>query len=288
VISFAAVAERRSEHFFAEAILLKAKEMKFAAKEPTFFESIPGRGVFAKFGRDKILVGNAGLMKLNKVEVEFALKNSEALERTGNTVLFVSLNSKLIGLVAVSDSLKANAFEAVEKLKKLGKEVVLLTGDNRAVAEIIARRLGIEKVFSNVLPHEKEKIISSLQRKGKSVAMVGDGVNDAPALARSDVGIAIGSGTDVALEAGEIVLMRNDLNGVVDAIQLSAYAISKIRQNLFWAFFYNIIGIPIAAGALYLSFGILLNPIIAGLAMSFSSVSVVLNALSMNLYSREA
>ena len=195
----------------------------------------------------------------------------------------VSFKNELVGLIAIADTIKENSKEAVEKLKKLNLEVLMITGDNERTARAIANQIGIEKVLANVLPEDKEKEIKKLKQQGKIVAMVGDGINDAPALAQADIGIAIGSGTDVALETGSIVLIKNDLRDVVKSIELSKYTIKKIKQNLFWAFFYNTAGIPIAAGILYPFTGFLLNPIIAGIAMALSSVSVVSNSLLMKL-----
>jgi len=198
--------------------------------------------------------------------------------------MIVAFNKKIIGMIAVADTPKEYAAEAVEKLHKMGKDVVMLTGDNERTAKAIASQLGIDSVIAGVLPHEKSGKIKSLQKKGKVVAMIGDGINDAPALAAADIGIAIGSGTDVALETGSIVLIKNDVRDVITAIDLSAYTVRKIKQNLFWAFAYNAALIPIAAGALFPSTGLLLNPMIAGGAMALSSVSVVSNSLLMKRY----
>ena len=220
-------------------------------------------------------------MKRNKINIAQIDEKITRLENEGKTVMILALNKKVIGLVAVADTLKDSSKDAVAALHKLGKEVIMITGDNRRTAEAISRQAGIDSVLAEVLPEEKEKEIAALQKKGKIVAMVGDGINDAPALAKSDIGIAIGAGTDVALETGQIILVKNDLMDVVTAINLSDYTIKKIKQNLFWAFFYNSAGIPIAAGLLYPFTGFLLNPMIAGAAMAFSSVSVVSNSLLM-------
>jgi Cu+-exporting ATPase len=198
--------------------------------------------------------------------------------------MLVSIDRSLAGIIAVQDTLTDYSFEAVAALKNMGKEVIMITGDNARTAQALARKLGIDTVFAEVLPGEKAQKIKALQSKGKVVAMVGDGINDAPALAQADIGIAIGAGTDVAMETGEIVLMKNDVRDVVTAIELSAYTLRKIKQNLFWAFAYNVAGIPLAAGALYPFTGFLLNPVIAAIAMAGSSVSVVGNALLMRLY----
>ena len=206
------------------------------------------------------------------------------LEGEGKTVMLLARDGMVLGLLAVADTLKEHAKQVVSELKGLGKEVVMISGDNRRNAQAIARQLGIDKVLAEVLPQDKAREIKGLQSQGKRVAMVGDGINDAPALAQADVGIAIGSGTDVAIESGDIVLVKDDLRDVVQAMELSTYTMGKIRQNLFWAFFYNSVGIPIAAGALYPLTGFLLNPIIAGAAMAFSSLSVVSNSLLMRRY----
>jgi len=220
----------------------------------------------------------------NKIQIKNVENEITKLENEGKTVMIVAVNKKLLGLIAVADTLKENSKEAVKALHDIGKEIVMITGDNQRTAKAIAFQLGIDRVLAEVLPQDKAAEIKKLQREGKKVAMVGDGINDAPALAQSDLGIAIGSGTDIAIETGDIVLIKNDLRDVVTAIDLSRFTLRKIKQNLFWAFFYNTAGIPIAAGILYPFTGFLLNPIIAGIAMAFSSVSVVGNTLLMRLY----
>jgi Cu+-exporting ATPase len=208
----------------------------------------------------------------------------QELESEGKTVMLMSVGKKMAGLVAVSDAPREYASQAIERLHQMGIETVMISGDNRRTADAIARQVGIKKVMAEVLPEEKAKAVLKMQEGGNSVAMVGDGINDAPALAQADIGIALGSGTDVAMESGDIVLVKDDLRDVVEAVKLSRYTIRKVRQNLFWAFFYNSIGIPIAAGVLYPLLGFLLNPIVAAAAMGFSSVSVVANSLLMNRY----
>jgi len=278
VIYYAAIAEKRSEHSLAESILNKAKKMKLKIPEAQNFKAIPGKGIQAKWKGKNILLGNRKLISAGKYE-----KQIQELEHQGKTTVLISVNRKVIGIIAIADQLKENSKEAIETLKDMGKEVAMITGDNERTANAIAKQLGIDYVLADVMPQDKEKEIKKLQRKGKVVAMVGDGINDAPALAQSDVGIAIGAGTDVAIETGDIILVKNDLRDVVTAIDLSRYTLKKIKQNLFWAFFYNSAGIPIAAGVLY-PLGFLLNPVIAGMAMAFSSVSVVSNALLMKGY----
>ncbi|MCW1304595.1 MAG: heavy metal translocating P-type ATPase [Candidatus Parvarchaeota archaeon] len=284
ILRYAAISEKKSEHPLADAIINKAKEEKIKIPDARFFEAIPGYGIIAKYNKNELLFGNRNLMKKHKIKIEALEERINNLENEGKTVMILAVNKKVVGLIAVADTLKKFSKEAIQKLYKMGKEVVMITGDNKRTANAIARQLGIEYVLAEVLPEDKEKEIEKLQKKGKIVAMVGDGINDAPALARADIGIAIGAGTDVALETGQIVLVKNDLRDVVTAIELSNYTIKKIKQNLFWAFFYNSISIPIAAGLLYPFTGFLLNPIIAGVAMAFSSVSVVSNSLLMKRY----
>jgi Cu+-exporting ATPase len=228
-----------------------------------------------------VLLGNAKLMEDRKIEIKKLFEKAEHFAKDGKTPIYIALNGQFAGVIAVADTLKENSIQSVEKLKKLGLEVIMLTGDNSKTAEAISRKAGIDRVISEVLPEDKVHEIKKLQSEGKKVAMVGDGINDAPALAQADVGIAIGSGTDEAMEASDITLIKGDLQGVVSAIELSKRTIRVIKQNLFWAFFYNTAGIPIAAGVLYPFFGILLNPIFASAAMAFSSVSVVSNSLRL-------
>jgi Cu+-exporting ATPase len=284
ILHLAAIAEKRSEHPLASAILAAAKAKKMTIPEPSFFSSVTGKGVDAKFLRTKLSFGNRALMRERGVPLSRIERALERLESEGKTVLILAVNSQSAGLVAVADTLKPYAREAVEALHALGKNVMLLTGDHRRVGEAIARQAGIDGVLAEVLPGDKAKVVKELQAKGAKVAMVGDGINDAPALTQADVGIAIGSGTDIAIEAGEVVLIKNDLRDVVTAIDLSRYAMAKIKQNLFWAFVYNVVAIPVAAGALYPLTGWLLNPMIAGAAMALSSVSVVTNSLAMRRY----
>lgn len=282
VIKFAAIAEKRSEHPLAESIVDYANNKKITINEPSKFEAISGKGVVAKYKSYDVIVGNEKILSQYKIKINEEAQNKiKQLEEQGKTTVITSVNKSIIGLIAISDTLKENSKEAVSELKKIGIETIMITGDNERVAKAIASQVGIDNVIAGVLPQDKENEIKKLQKENKIVGAVGDGINDAPMLAQADVGIAIGTGTDVAIETGSIVLIKNDLRDVVKAIKLSSYTIKKIKQNLFWAFFYNAAGIPIAAGILYPFFGFLLNPIIAGAAMAFSSVSVVSNSLLM-------
>lgn len=280
----AAIAEKGSEHPIGDAIVNKAKEMKIILPEVKSYETVSGKGIKTSYLSKTILVGNRTFMKENKISLEKVEDKMQKLESDGKTTVAVVYGSKLLGLIAVADTLKSYSKEAVQTLQRMNKEVVMITGDNERTAKPIANQLGIERVLANVLPGDKANEIKKLQEEGRKVAMVGDGINDAPALAQSDLGIAIGSGTDVALETGQIVLIKNDLRDVVTAIDLSRYTISKIKQNLFWAFVYNIAGIPVAAGILYSTTGLLLSPIIAAGAMAFSSFFVVGNSVLMKRY----
>jgi len=284
LLKLAAIAEKGSEHPLGDAIIRKAKSGKIAIPDAKGFRAIEGKGVTVTYSGKKILLGNRALMRDNRIDTKPLEGKLSDLEREGKTVVIISSGRKISGLIAVADTPKEHAKEAVQQLRKMGKEIFMITGDNRRTADAIAKSLGIENVIAEVLPGDKAGEIKKLQKRGKVVAMVGDGINDAPALAQSDVGIAIGSGTDVAIEAGEIVLIKNDVRDVATAIELSSYTIKKIKQNLFWAFIYNTAGIPIAAGALFAFTGFLLNPVIAAGTMAFSSVSVVSNSLLMKRY----
>ncbi len=285
VLKFAAIAEKNSEHPLGEAIIKGAQMREISVPEGKNFKAEPGMGVEIKYGMKRIILGTRQFMKewhvpvLQNVETEM-----QKLENEGKTAMLVSVDKQVIGIVAVADTLKEYAKDAVGQLHLMGKEVCMITGDNQRTAKAIAVQLGIDKVLAEVMPNQKSEEIKKLQSTGKIVAMEGDGINNAPALAQADVGIAVGAATDVALETGSIILMKNDVRDVVTAIDLSAYTIKKIKQNLFWAFAYNTLGIPIAAGVLYPVNGFLLNPMIAGLAMALSSVSVVSNSLMMKFY----
>ncbi len=282
VLEIASSIEKSSEHPLAEAIVKKADKEKIKLKNISKFKAIPGHGITAELDHKKYFFGNIKLMKDEKIDVSKNIDDIEKLEEHGKTVMMLSEDKKLIGIIAVADTIKENSKEAIEKLHELGINVYMITGDNKRTARAIAEEVGIDDYFAEVLPENKAEHVKKLQQKGK-VAMVGDGINDAPALAQADIGISMGSGTDVAMETGDLVLMKDDLLDVPKAIRLSKMTISKIKQNMFWALFYNSLGIPIAAGILYPFTGMLLNPMIAGAAMAFSSVSVVSNSLLLKL-----
>jgi len=281
IVQRAASAERASEHPLGESIVAKAKEMDIPLFQPEGFKAVEGRGIEASVDGTDVLIGNDDFMQERGVSVADAREQVARFASQAQTPVFVALDKTLAGLLAIADPLKDESIHAVEKLKKMGLEVIMLTGDNQKTAEAVAGKAGITRVISEVLPKDKVEVIKRLQDEKKRVGMVGDGINDSPALAQADVGIALGSGTDVAMEASDITLIKDDLNGVVAAIDLSKKTIKVIKQNLFWAFVYNTAGIPIAAGILYPFFGILLSPIIASAAMAFSSVSVVSNSLRL-------
>jgi len=284
ILAWAAVAEKRSEHPLGEAILKQAGREGIQVEEPEDFGSFGGKGIGVRLGGREILLGNRRLMEEKGIDFSQAEDDLKRLEGEGKTAMLLAYQGQLAGIVAAADTLKEFSRQAVWTLQRMGKEVMMITGDNERTARAIAEQLEIKRVLAEVLPQEKANQIKALQDEGIRVAMVGDGINDAPALTQADVGIALGSGTDVAIEAGDIVLIKDDLRDVVTALDLSGYTMRKIKQNLFWAFFYNLLGIPIAAGILYPFTGFLLNPVIAGVAMAFSSVSVVSNALLMRGY----
>jgi len=284
ILKLAAGLERQSEHPLAAAILEESKKLNILPGAATDFKAIPGKGVTAKIEDRLVILGSRSLMADNKISITEYKKEIDELEQNGKTVIILAEGGKIAGIIAIADTIKPSAAKTVKKLLAAGKDVIMISGDNLPVAQAIAGQLGIKKVMANVLPRDKAEAIKKIQAENKFVAMVGDGINDAPALAVADLGIALGSGTDIAIETGDIVLIKNDLEDVAKAIDLSAYTLRKIKQNLFWAFFYNLLGVPIAAGILYPITGWLLNPVIAAAAMSFSSVSVVLNSLSMKRY----
>ena len=284
ILTLAASAEKGSEHPLGEAIVNKAKIENLGLLDPKDFQAIAGYGIEATIDSRKILLGNLKLMEERKVFLNGFLEKAEHLSSEGKTPMFLAVDGEAAGIIAVADTLKENSKEAVEALHRMGLEVVMLTGDNQRTAKAIARQIGIDRVLAEVLPEMKAEEVRRLQGKGKKVGMVGDGINDAPALAQADVGIAIGTGTDVAMESSDITLIGGDLRGIVTAIALRKATIRNIRQNLFWAFAYNTILIPVAAGILFPFFGILLNPIFAAGAMAFSSVTVVTNALRLRKF----
>ena len=279
VLRLAAIAEKNSEHPLGEAIVHGAESRGLEVVGPDSFNSIPGHGIEAKVEGTEILLGNRKLMKERGVDFSAMLSQAEALEVDGKTVMFVAVNAKPAGLIAVADTLKEYSVEAIKQLHKLGLEVVMITGDNRRTAEAIARQVGIDRVLAEVLPQDKAEEIKKLQAQGKKVAMVGDGVNDAPALAQAEVGMAIGSGTDVAKETGDIILIKDDIRDVVVALEVAKATMRKVKQNLFWAFFYNTLGIPLGAGLFYAFASVVISPELAGLMMAVSSISVTLNTL---------
>ena len=284
LLTIAASLEKRSEHPLAEAITAEAEKEQLTLLPVEEFEQIPGQGIRAAVEGKPCLAGNRRMMEANRIENSELLAQGEALAEDGKTPLYFARDGRFLGLIAVADVVKPTSAQAVAELSGMGIEVVMLTGDNERTAEAIRRQVGVDRVVAEVLPQDKEREIRRLQESGKQVAMVGDGINDAPALARADVGIAIGAGTDVAIESADIVLMRSDLLDVSTAVQLSRAVIRNIKQNLFWAFFYNAIGIPIAAGVFYPAFHLKMNPMLGALAMSFSSVFVVSNALRLRWF----
>jgi Cu+-exporting ATPase len=281
LLQIAASAEKGSEHPLGEAIVKGAEERAIELVKVDKFKAIPGYGIEVTIDGNKVLLGNRKLMVEREISLEQLEDISNKLAEEGKTPMYIAIENKISGIIAVADTVKENSKKAIERLHAMGIEVAMITGDNKRTAAAIARQVGIDRVLAEVLPEDKANEVKKLQAEGKKVAMVGDGINDAPALAQADIGIAIGSGTDVAMESADIVLMRSDLMDVPTALQLSKKTITNIKQNLFWAFGYNILGIPVAMGVLHLFGGPLLNPIIAALAMSFSSVSVLTNALRL-------
>lgn len=284
LLSLAASIEQRSEHPLASAILLEAEHRNLRKSDPDHFESLSGLGIEAMIAGAHYLAGNLKLMQERGIAVEEIIPMTEALAEEGKTPLLFAKDRQLIGIIAAADRIKPTSREAVAQLKAMGLTVIMLTGDNERTASMIQNQIHADRVIAGVLPQDKEREVRKIQAEDGKVAMIGDGINDAPALARADVGIAIGAGTDIAIESADIVLIKNDLRDAVTAIQLSRAVIRNIRQNLFWAFFYNMIGIPIAAGVFYTTFGWKLNPMFAAAAMSLSSVTVVTNALRLRSF----
>lgn len=281
---YAASAEKHSEHPLSKAIIQKAEAENISLIESQDFQSLTGNGIKVKVNNKEILIGNQNLIEDNKIDLAFTQEQQQFLNE-GKTTIFVAIDNKVEGLIAIADTIKPESVSAVSQLKRMGLEVIMLTGDNKQTAQAIAKQVGIERIIAEVMPQDKANVVSQIQREGKIVAMVGDGINDAPALVKANIGIAIGTGTDIAIESSDIILIKDSLVGVISAIKLSKKTISIIKQNLFFSLFYNVLGIPIAAGILYPSFGILLSPMIAALAMAASSISVISNSLRLkNMY----
>ncbi|WP_330848264.1 heavy metal translocating P-type ATPase [Aliarcobacter butzleri] len=284
LLQLCATIEKNSEHPLADAILKKTQEKEIELLNATDFEALNGLGIKAKVEDRVFYIGNKKLLDSKNISLDLFYEKSEKLANEGKTPIFIADENEVLGLIAISDVVKPTSKDAILEFEKMGLEVIMLTGDNYKTANAIAKQININNVIAEVLPQDKEKEIQKLQSLGKKVAMIGDGINDAPALVRADVGIAIGAGTDIAIESANIVLVKSDLLDAVKAIQLSNAVIKNIKQNLFWAFFYNIIGIPLAAGVFYTVLGWKLSPMFAGAAMSLSSVTVVLNALRLKLF----
>jgi Cu+-exporting ATPase len=282
ILQLGASLERASEHPLAAAIITGAEQRSLKLVEVTGFQSVSGKGITGLVGGRKVVIGNQKLFVDSGIEMAALIERADALCAEGQTVMFVAVDGKPAGLIGVADPIKESTLEAVRALQAAGLELVMLTGDSRVTADVVARKLGIKRVVAEVLPEQKAEIVKQLQAEGRVVAMAGDGINDAPALAQAQVGIAMGTGTDVAMQSAGVTLIKGDLNGIVRARRLSQATMRNIRQNLFFAFFYNMLGVPVAAGLLYPFFGLLLSPMIAAAAMSFSSVSVISNALRLN------
>jgi Cu+-exporting ATPase len=287
LLSVAASIEKPSEHPLAEAVVeaAAAEEIRLLIVED--FEAILGKGIIAKINNRTYMAGNQSFLKEKNIDLENLHLTTDAYTEEGKTLLYFADDKQLLGMIAVADVIKDTSRQAIHNLKAMGIDVVMLTGDNLKTAEAIRRKLDIDRVIAEVLPQDKENEIRNIQASGKKVAMVGDGINDAPALARADVGIAIGAGTDIAMEAADIILIKSSLQDAVTAIQLSRATIKNIKENLFWAFFYNTMGIPLAAGIFYTALGWKLNPMFGAAAMSFSSVFVVTNALRLRFFKPE-
>ena len=284
LLQITASAEKGSEHPLGQAIVAGAQEKGMAFLIVDHFNSITGRGIEATIQGQSVLAGNRKLMDERGILLNILETESDRLADEGKTPMYVAVDGRLAGIIAVADVVKPSSKAAIQRLHKMGIEVAMITGDNKKTADAIAKQVGIDRVLAEVLPQDKSSEVKKLQADGRKTAMVGDGINDAPALAQADIGIAIGSGTDVAMESADIVLMRSDLMDVPTAIHLSKKTIRNIKQNLFWAFGYNVVGIPIAAGVLHLFGGPLLNPVFAAAAMSLSSVSVLTNALRLKRF----
>jgi Cu+-exporting ATPase len=281
VVRLAASVELGSEHPLAVAIVSGAKDRGIALAKTADFQSLTGRGIQASVDGRKVALGNQQLLDELRVDTRTVLSEAEQLRQDGQTVMFLAADGKVMGLLGVADPIKETSAEAIRSLEQEGVQVVMLTGDNRTTALAVAKKLGLEHVEAGVLPERKNEVVKRLQSEGHIVAMAGDGINDAPALAQAQIGIAMGTGTDIAMQSAGVTLVKGDLRGIVRARKLSRAVMRNIRQNLFFAFIYNILGVPVAAGVLYPLWGMLLNPMIAAAAMSFSSVSVIGNALRL-------
>jgi Cu+-exporting ATPase len=276
--------EKPSEHPLSEAIVEEAVAAGVPIQNIVEFQAISGRGIISKMNGKNYIAGNLAFMKENKINTNEFEQQSDIFAEEGKTPLYFAEEEHLLGIIAVADVVKSSSLQAIKDFKAMGIDVVMLTGDNQKTAEAIRKQLNIDKVIAEVLPQDKEREIRKLQESGRKVAMVGDGINDAPALARADVGIAIGAGTDIAIESADVVLMKSNLQDAVTALQLSKATIKNIKENLFWAFFYNILGIPLAAGVFYITLGWKLSPMFGAAAMSLSSVFVVMNALRLRFF----
>lgn len=283
VLALAAALESGSEHPLANAIIMAAKEKNLTLAAVSDFDAPTGKGVMGTINGKRVAIGNARLLKELGAEDTAFMAQADVLRSQGATAMFMAIDGKAAAILAVEDPIKASTPEAIKALQAMGIEVVMLTGDSKKTAEAVAKKLGITQVVAEVMPEDKSRIIGEFKEKGRVVAMAGDGVNDAPALAKADIGVAMGTGTDVAIESAGVTLLRGDLDGIVKARHLSKATMNNIRQNLFFAFIYNALGVPVAAGVLYPFFGLLLSPIIAAAAMSLSSVSVIANALRLNM-----
>jgi Cu+-exporting ATPase len=288
LLSIAAGAEMGSEHPIARAIVQSAREKGITLGHPTRFEAMPGQGMRAEIAGQSVVIGNPALIDGLGIDTAAITEIMDRIAGNGGTPVVVTVDGKIAGVIGVADQVRAESRGAIAAMQKMGIDVVMLTGDNQRTAEAVARQVGVTRVLAQVMPADKAAEVKRLRDGGEIVAMVGDGINDAPALAEADVGIAVGTGTDVAIEASDITLLRGDLRRVVTAIALSRATISTVKQNLFWAFVYNVIGIPIAAGLLYPVTGWLLSPVIASAAMSLSSVSVLTNSLRLKSFREPA
>jgi Cu+-exporting ATPase len=284
VLRLAAIAEKNSEHPLGEAIVRAARAGDLTLTEPDTFNAIPGHGIEARVEGRAVLLGNRKLMSERGIDFRWQVHQAEHLENEGKTLMFIAVADQPAGLIAVADILKEYSAEAIKQLHGLGLEVAMITGDNRRTAEAIARQVGIDRVLAEVLPQDKAEEVKKLQAQGQKVAMVGDGINDAPALAQADVGIAIGSGTDVAKETGDVILIKDDLRDVVTALEVAKATMRKVKQNLFWAFVYNTLGIPLGAGLFYPFVSLIISPELAAAFMAVSSVSVTLNTLLLKRF----